>query len=525
MSFNLVHEQWIPCLTRDNEYVELSLLDVLTAPDQVREIVDSSPLVTIALHRLLLAILHRALVGPRDEDEWSRWWQQGCWPIDPVHDYLCRWQHRFDLFDHNRPFYQHPGVDRRYEAESARLATEFASSFNAPLLFDHHDPDQVALTPAQAARYLIAYQSFAPGGLLSGRTPADRSSKAAPLCNVAVCLGKGESLARTLLLNLVPPAFRGSYEPPGVNCTDDQPAWERDTLPSDQPRWPCGYLDYLTWQARRVLLLPEVRGGTVVVPRSVIMRGESFPEGFEQRQLETMVPFRRDPKRGWLPIGFQQDRALWRDSLALTQTVAHGEPDLQSPQLVRWWAHLFRNGLLPRAVVPLDVGGLVPDQAKPEFWRYERFPLPLQLLDDLEALEWLAQFLQLAEAAAHALLRVLRGLALGFGVVNKQVTSFVSSLGAERAFWSALEPTFYPLFHRLAQPGADCVALCAEWLKHVRLASWAAFRVAADALQRAGRAEFELATAETKLAAELRKLTCGGGAISDSHQQDEEVPV
>jgi CRISPR system Cascade subunit CasA len=70
-TFDLVTEPWVPCLLTNGHLVERSLLDVLTAPQNVREIVDPSPLVTVALHRVLLAILHTALDGPHDEDELS----------------------------------------------------------------------------------------------------------------------------------------------------------------------------------------------------------------------------------------------------------------------------------------------------------------------------------------------------------------------------------------------------------------------------------------------------------------------
>ncbi|WP_448576216.1 type I-E CRISPR-associated protein Cse1/CasA [Thermomicrobium sp.] len=519
-TFDLVTQPWIPCLLPNGRLVERSLHDVLTAPQSVREIVDPSPLVTVALHRLLLAILHRALDGPRDEDEWAEWWEDGCWPLDPVRQYLARWQHRFDLFDPDRPFHQHPGVDHQYRAESARLATELASSFNAPLLFDHSDPAQVALTPAAAARYLVAYQAFSTGGLLSGRTPAERASKAAPLCAVAVCLGKGEDLARTLLLHLVSRPFWGSsYQPPTGHPTHDLPAWERPDLPGDQPRWPTGYLDYLTWQARRVLLIPDDRNGQVVVSQAVIMRGESFPDGFEQRQLETMVPFRKDSKRGWLALTFREDRALWRDSLALMQTISTSAVDQQRPRIVDWWAFLYRLGVLPGRVLPLDVAGFVPDQAKPLFWRYERFPLPLSLLDDQLMLLWIEQLLKMAEEAARLLVEDLRRLATYLGIGDKQRGSFVAGLGSERVFWATLEPTFYTLLHRLSR-GEPPPTVCADWQTVVQRSAQRAFEQAALALLRAGRPILTIAEAESRLQARLAMITCGAAATESPANEE-----
>ena len=64
-SFDLVDKGWIPCLRlAGNERVEMGLRDVLAQAPTLREIYDPSPLVTVSLHRLLLAILHRNF-GPR----------------------------------------------------------------------------------------------------------------------------------------------------------------------------------------------------------------------------------------------------------------------------------------------------------------------------------------------------------------------------------------------------------------------------------------------------------------------------
>ena len=63
-SFNLIEEKWLPCVMLDNSLKDLSLRDVLTDATKIRELVGDSPPITIALHRLFLAILHRALNAP-----------------------------------------------------------------------------------------------------------------------------------------------------------------------------------------------------------------------------------------------------------------------------------------------------------------------------------------------------------------------------------------------------------------------------------------------------------------------------
>src|SRR5215207_2825487 len=98
-SFNLVDRPWVPCVARDGTASELSLRQVLIGAHDLTELYDPSPLVTVALHRLLLAILHRAYQGPDGMEEWREIWQAGRFDLGLIDDYLNQWRHRFDLFD------------------------------------------------------------------------------------------------------------------------------------------------------------------------------------------------------------------------------------------------------------------------------------------------------------------------------------------------------------------------------------------------------------------------------------------
>lgn len=61
--FNLIDEPWIPCIALDGQSIEYGIRDTLLKAHELREICDDSPLVTVALHRLLLAILYRIHSG------------------------------------------------------------------------------------------------------------------------------------------------------------------------------------------------------------------------------------------------------------------------------------------------------------------------------------------------------------------------------------------------------------------------------------------------------------------------------
>lgn len=163
-SFNLIDQPWIPCIPHTgNGPVLLGLRDTLVHAHEHRELLDNSPLVTVALHRLLLAIIHRTLHGPRTTAEWQALREQGRFDVQRISDYLESCRSRLDLFDSQRPFYQVPRMEDVNTISAATLAHEKASGNNSTL-FDHTTNSTGALIPHQAARYLVAFQAFALGG-------------------------------------------------------------------------------------------------------------------------------------------------------------------------------------------------------------------------------------------------------------------------------------------------------------------------------------------------------------------------
>jgi CRISPR system Cascade subunit CasA len=105
LTFNLVREPWIRCADLDGQVRVVGLAEAMASPHELSGVADESPLVTAALHRLLLAILHRNL-GPRDTETWGDLWKQCCFPSEVLEAYWTKWESRFDLFDDTHPFYQ-----------------------------------------------------------------------------------------------------------------------------------------------------------------------------------------------------------------------------------------------------------------------------------------------------------------------------------------------------------------------------------------------------------------------------------
>src|SRR5574341_2583198 len=160
-SFNLIDKPFIPPVRLRGQAIECSLPDVLLNAHEIAEVRDGSPLVTIALHRLLLAILHRCHEGPKDSADRIAIRKHGSLDPGRITKYFEKWADRFDLFHVDYPFYQQAAYAQDEPSSANRLVKELSRGNNA-LLFDHTSDDPpIALTPAQAARALIAEQVFA----------------------------------------------------------------------------------------------------------------------------------------------------------------------------------------------------------------------------------------------------------------------------------------------------------------------------------------------------------------------------
>ena len=175
------------------------------------------------------------------------------------------------------------------------------------------------------------------------------SADNAPLVKGAISLVQGENLLQTLMLNLH--KYNHYDEEPFKSKPDDLPIWERndETLAID--RYPKGYLDLLTWQSRRIRLIPEQdNAGQSIIKQVVIMKGNQFPDGYSLHNNEPMLAFRKILKPGkgqdpWPPVAFQEDKALWRNSVNLFQSV---EEERARLKILGWVSDLVEEDKLPR---------------------------------------------------------------------------------------------------------------------------------------------------------------------------------
>lgn len=503
ISFNLIYEPWIPCIQLKGKRVELSLRDTLAQAHEIREVVDNSPLVTAALYRLLLAILHRNF-GPPAMQEWERLYNEGRFDASKLEEYWRVWENRFNLFDKQRPFYQSQDEDvvSAREHPLARLAEELSSG-NNETLFDHSIDALPKVWPhAVAARLLVATQNFAVGGGVS--KPFNLSH--GPLVRGALTIIRGRSLFHTLVFNMV--LYKKNDLPSQVPANDrESPAWELDKPSKASKRTLNGYLDLLTVQSRRILLIPADEKNTRGVK---VQQGDAIQE---QSYMDPMVAYKsKDPKRGYIPLRFGETRSLWRDSVVLlssmTEMVRNPEPVSQMSRAMMTIPELEAEP------VSLDVLGFKPHDrksAKINLWRHERMPLPLAYLANEDLVASLETALQMAEGVGRAVQNTLRGLATKLLVPFEDtqakpdkdaVSTLAKSFPSLSYYWASLEPHFHDLYLTIPK---DSNRALENWNGVLRKTAWDSLNRTINGLDGSSRSLQAAVKARRNLSAGLKK--------------------
>ncbi|GAA2815012.1 hypothetical protein GCM10010441_44540 [Kitasatospora paracochleata] len=357
-TFDLTAQPWIPVLLADGSERELSLRELFTRADRIRRLAGDVPTQEFALTRLLLAVVHDALDGPGDHDDWAELWEDPA-PFAPVLPYLERHRARFDLLHPVAPFFQTAGL-RTAKDEVFALNRIVADVPNGNPFFTARFPGVGRITFAEAARWVVHAQAYDTSGIKTGviGDPRAKAGKAYPQGTAwAGCLGgvlaEGENLRETLLLNLLACDHWSSTR-------GDVPAWRRDPdgpgAAGNLASRPAGPRDLYTWQSRRIRLHADAAG----VHGVVLTYGDPLaPQNMHT--IEPMTGWRRsqaqEKKQGlplvYMPREHDPARAAWRGLGSLTASAAPasapaGEPAPElRPGLVHWLARLEAEQILP----------------------------------------------------------------------------------------------------------------------------------------------------------------------------------
>jgi CRISPR system Cascade subunit CasA len=502
--YNLLEEPWVPCLDRSGTPVVLDLLDCLSRAHELREVRDESPLVTFGLDRLLLAIVQDQ-VAPRDKASWVDHFRKGRFDPALIEQIRTRDGDRFDLFHPTHPFYQsgdvllEPDQGSKYPALTTvgRLRAEVPSESNVNH-FRHAYDDEQAYCPACTARGLVTLAPFAQSGG-RGYTPSINGDPP-----IYVWLG-GRNLFETLSWNLVLPGTR-----PKAAGVADRTAWRGDGLvPAAQVKAEVGFLESLTWQPRRVRLLPDGAGSCTLCGRRsrVLVRAMSWAQGCSRPKD---APWWQDPFVAYVgggdsrprPVRAQEDRPLWRDyaSLflpALDSSARH--PARIIEQALRLGEALDDAGLTVPPPI-LQCYAVRNDNAKVLEWRRESFPFATRLADDPVRSAAVERALARAEDVAGILRGSLKQLYPRDGKGNRKAFDGLIQQ-ARDVYWSGLAEPFRRLAVGLDDPDLEIDLLENSWRAEVRATATAAFESACNT--------FDANADELRRVAEARRLFYG----------------
>lgn len=469
-TFDLTYEPWIPVLDASTDLRaqpnapvvrhEVGLRDLLKRAHEIREVYSDSPLETVALYRLLLAIFIDGWVPKADPEIWKRQWRQGHFApsdVDAYFDAPVR-NDRFDLLHPERPFYQHPVPIAKTAAPIRKLFHQDSSGGNGTLFA--HTMDHNVRPLAETARGLVCLQASAMGGGVS--KPFYFSD--APLIGRTIFWIRGASLFESILLNAPPDRrvllFRG-------NSTERPPAWERPLPLEYERRSHEGLLDYLTWQSRRITLITKENDTGLVATGLYLTQGDKEKT---EMPFDPMIAVIHPVKKSKppFPFNFHSEKALWRDAHLLYLL---NQDDEGSSPLTFVWMKEWADELERSTPFIVDAFGLVNDKAKVELWRHEQLPIfPVLLsptVDGNTALYDLVRALRYADEQAINLDKAIKTTTkyllrspkfdldkncyIDPTPETSEVRKLAKALDVLARYWETLSPHFYTFLSDLAQ--------------------------------------------------------------------------
>ncbi|WP_150244218.1 type I-E CRISPR-associated protein Cse1/CasA [Nocardiopsis quinghaiensis] len=365
-SFDLISRSWIPVQRLDGGEAALSLAEVFEQAPDIRRLVGDVPTQDFALLRLLLAILHDAVEGPGDVDEWEELWEDGI-PADRVRAYLSEHRDRFDLLHPATPFLQVADL-RTGKGEHSPPDPIVADVPNNARFFTMRAHGAERLTFAEAARWLLHAHAYDTSGIKSGAVgdPRLKGGKVYPqgvgwVGNLGGVYVEGDDLQQTLLLNLVASGEQSLNL--RTDAAKDAPAWRRPQntaeplAGAEAETRPHGLRDLYTWQSRRIRLHHDGEG----VHGVLLAYGDPLTAR-NKHQREPMTAWRRSPAQEkklreapvYLPREHDPARSAWRGLGALVTGYARGAEQRQEaakivrPRILDWIALLAFENLLSK---------------------------------------------------------------------------------------------------------------------------------------------------------------------------------
>jgi CRISPR system Cascade subunit CasA len=451
VTFDLRDERWIPVVREDGSPDELSLRTVLRDAPHLRDIRDPLPTVEFGLYRLLVALV-LDIFALKSADDLEDLLKAGDFDTARVDAYFEKWHDRFNLFDPAHPFLQTVGMVNEKPKPLAGLMNSIPSGTGANH-FHHADESVFCVCPAVAARLLTTIAPF----MTAGGAGLSPSINGAPPWYVLV---RGRSLFETVCLNC--PVMRDLLP---LAQGDEPPAWRGNTPVTAQRRTSASLLEALTWQPRRIQLVPDGPGCCALTGREtpVLVREMKFSAGFGAgfEWTDPNVPYRigKDERKVLRP---REGKAVWRDigPIALLRErdyqSANGKVRFDRPTIVNQFAKLLERRTVDKSLaLDLVVYGMRTDLKMKVFeWRRENLSVPTPLLWGTRFQLMAQQEMERADSVEYALGKAIKRVYPREGAGNKKAYDALIAR-TQSGFWTALRPSYEVFLQALALLSTD----------------------------------------------------------------------
>ena len=303
--YNLIASPWIQVRTH-GRLVEWGIEDVLVHAHECTLALVHPAEEAAILRQVLMPVALCASGVPRTPEAWEERWQAGKLDADAIGIYIA-----------HQPFGQVASL-RSTSGEtkpSSLILLSQATGNNVTLFTGRSEADPVRLTPAESARAIVTIQCWDTAAIKTGavgdrqvRAGKTTGNQTGPLGQLGVVVPRGRTLFETMMLNT-------PWVPGGIAEGDD-PWWHREAPTAEwSERHARGLLDLLTWQSRRIRLMPVVGDdGEITVRRVVLAAGDRLK--LIDPDIEPHTVWRRSdkPKAGeppYRPVRHRSGLLMW----------------------------------------------------------------------------------------------------------------------------------------------------------------------------------------------------------------------
>jgi len=485
--YNLIEKPWIPCKLINNELRYLGLKNVFSMASEIKEIQAELPPMTASILFVLLAILYRTQKIDTEFD-WEEIWEYKSFDHKELENYFKDFYDRFDLFDAEHPFFQDPKIGKRQKDLKNLKGGEVqikpitslilhSSSGDTATLFDHTLEDEGKIFNLdEISRLLLMFQGFSLGGMTSASVSIDKYYKDSPHARGVTFFVRGNNLFQTLMLNLI-----AKNELTIKSNNKDIPAWEKDDPFENDRIIPVGMIDFLTWQSRRIRLIPEVEKGRTIVKRLLVNPGLGISDELINPFFSVHVNEAKTGKIEKKILRFSESKALWRDSTVLIEPSSK----LRKPPESLTWVSSLRAENIVQGEINLLAFGLCTDPGKKKafFYRAETFNFPIIYLKNESLRNLLNRGLDLSKdvhAQLWGALKQMAGLIVAFNADKSEgrkaspidEQNLMNHWGTEDYYWNNLEVLFFRFLHSLPENADEAFE---AWKKDLEITAVGSF--------------------------------------------------